>query len=235
MSAFMTFFLFLIKRNNELLIKGLSWDKKSWYRMKNIHLNLDQYLDTLGIDTTDNRFSTYFNHKISFLQSIFNMKKEDARLMALSSLDFDDYVVYLPVLNDEVAFSSLIKFQDKRNSNNNLFVKIVDPNPEDNDNGNNEQTEDQIKILKEQIEQLKTEKSNLQLQNNALSNDAQEFENKIKIIQDDKDKIIKNTEEEFKLEKSKLNKLIKDKDLIIAKLNSTIAKQAEELKEFNKS
>lgn len=37
------FYIFLIKRNNELLIKGLSWDKTTWYKMPNNIRNLKDH------------------------------------------------------------------------------------------------------------------------------------------------------------------------------------------------
>lgn len=164
------------------------------------------------------------------------MKKEDARLMAVSSLEFDDYMVYLPVLNDEIAFSSLIKFQDKRCSNT-LNIQIIDQLPANDENDSESET-DQINNLKAQIEQLQTEKSNLQLQNNTLSTAALDFETRTKAIQDDKDQIIKKKEDDFKAEKNKLYKIIKDKDVLIENMKVVLKNQEneiEQLKDPNKT
>lgn len=175
-------------------------------KISNIHLGLDSCLESLNLEDNGNGFSVYFDSKIKFLEQIFNMHRKEARLMALSALKYEDYVLFLPVLDDEIAFGSLIKFQDKSNVINRspfAFVRL-EYGEDESDKVNDE---DRINEIEKELDKLKTENKNLQSQNNTLSDEAVNLTKQLKLKEDELRKATSEFQNQIKLKEDELKKL----------------------------
>lgn len=166
--TFAEFSVIFVEHVNRLMYRKIS----------NVHLNLEDYLVSISADTENNRFQSYFDSKLNLLLNYFNMGAKEAKLMAISALDFDDYLVFLSVLNDDPSFKSLIKYQDKKFSAN-LPPEFFNLSDEDEvANPNNEADKDKNELNKK-IKRLEQEVIDLQTQNNNYSSNAIELDNKI--------------------------------------------------------
>lgn len=214
----------------------------TYSKMHNVHKGLDDYLSSLDLSDEDNKLTIYFDKKINFLQTCFNMNKEDARLLALSALEYNDYSLFLPVINDENSFVSLLKFTDKRKSiEDSPYINIDEQNQESESD-----LEAKVKELEKKLDEPINENKNLNEQNNELNSDIVKKDDELKAINlklKDKDKEfekvqanlnkkedeIKKIKSDFKASKIKMISDIKDQIKSRLKLNDNQLKFLDQL------
>lgn len=189
----------------------------TYKRLHNINMGLDDYLSSLELDEDNNKLNLYFNQKINFLQTCFNMNKKDARLMALSALDYKEYSLFLAVINDENSFNSLINFQDKKRAieqspSSNFANRLSEEDSEVSD------LQTKLKDLEIKLKKSEMEIANLTVQNNKLNSDIIEKEDENKEIVNE----LKKLDDLLKKTESQLIKTKNEKDSLIANVKDQL-------------
>lgn len=203
----------------------------SYQKIRSLSFNLHLF-NSLHIDKSyeNNQIKFYFENKIKLLQNVFKLNDHDSKLLSLCFLEFEDYEYFLPVLNDENAFNSLVK---NRDSKLNLFPNnISGSESEDSENeeiqiaekaNGQEENQENDQIQQETVHQL-------QVQNNKLSEDVIKLQESLDKLQEELDENAKEIKKKT-LNETNLTKKLNLKEDEIKKLKKLLETDKQLLKE----